>query len=430
MREYVVVLLTAGVVTFLATPVVRVAAIRMRMMAAVRDRDVHVIPTPRGGGVAMYLGVAAAVLVATRLPALQRTFDDSQTVGVLVAGGVICLLGVLDDRFSLDALTKLTGQIAAAGVMVLGGVQLLYLFLPVADIGTLILGPSVGVPATILLTVLTVNALNFIDGLDGLAAGVSAIAALAFFAYSYHLGLVGYDDVASAPALITAVLAGACLGFLPHNFSPARIFMGDSGSMLVGLMLSAAAVSATGQADPQTFDSAASLLPLALPLLVPIAVLFIPVADLVLAVVRRTRRGRSPFAPDKMHLHHRLLSIGHSHRRAVLIMYFWAALLSFGAVALSITGGTVEVLVVVGALLVVGVVVVLSPRARRAAIAARQAEVAAQRQRSRSAHPTRRVARTVATRGAVSPGGAPAVPKPLSSSAPPATTGPPAGVRR
>jgi UDP-GlcNAc:undecaprenyl-phosphate GlcNAc-1-phosphate transferase len=226
--------------------------------------------------------------------------------------------------------------------------------------------------------------------------------------------LVGYDDVASAPALITAVLAGACLGFLPHNFSPARIFMGDSGSMLVGLMLSAAAVSATGQADPQTFDSAASLLPLALPLLVPVAVLFIPFADLVMAVVRRTRRGQSPFSPDKMHLHHRLLSIGHSHRRAVLIMYFWAALLSFGAVALSITGGTAEVLVVIGSLLAVGVVVVLSPRARRAAIAARQAELAAMKERSRSAHPTRRAAPS------------------SSSSAPPAAvvSSTPAGVRR
>src|SRR3954471_16937816 len=393
MREYAVVLLTAGLVTYLTTPVVRMVAVRLRMMAAPRERDVHVIPTPRGGGVAMYLGVAAAILVATRLPALHRTFDDSQVYAVLVAGGLICLLGVLDDRFGLDALTKLTGQIAAAGVMVLLGVQLAFLFVPIADIGTLSLGSDVGVPATILLTVFTVNALNFIDGLDGLAAGVSAIAALAFFAYSYHLGLVGYDDVASAPALITAVLAGACLGFLPHNFSPARIFMGDSGSMLVGLMLSAAAVSATGQADAQTFPSAASLLPLTLPLAVPIAVLFIPFMDLVMAVVRRSLRGQSPFAPDKMHLHHRLLSLGHSHRRAVLIMYFWAALLSFGAVALSITGGTVEVLVVVGTPLIVGVVVVLSPRARRAAIAARQAELAAQKERSRADHPASRAVR-------------------------------------
>jgi UDP-GlcNAc:undecaprenyl-phosphate GlcNAc-1-phosphate transferase len=317
---------------------------------------------------------------------------------------------VLDDKWGLDALTKLTGQIAAAGVMVLLGVQLAYIFLPVADIGTISLGPDVGVPLTILLTVLAVNALNFIDGLDGLAAGVSAIAALAFFAYSYHLGLDGYVDVASAPALITAVLAGGCLGFLPHNFSPARIFMGDSGSMLVGLMLSAAVVSATGGVDAQTFGSAASLLPLTLPLLVPIAVLFIPFTDLVLAVFRRTLRGQSPFSPDKMHLHHRLLSIGHSHRRAVLVMYFWAALLSFGAVGLSITGGRAELLVVIAVLLVVGVVVVLSPRARRAAREARAAELEAQRRRSRADHPTARAARSGGVEPAPPPAGASRVP--------------------
>src|SRR3954452_5928103 len=422
MREYAVVLLTAGLVTFLATPVVRMVAVRWRMMAAPRERDVHVIPTPRGGGVAMYLGVAAAILVATQLPALRRTFDDSETMAVLIAGGLICALGVIDDRWGLDALTKLAGQIAAASVMVLLGVQFSFVFLPVADIGTLTLGPDIGVPLTILVTLLTINALNFIDGLDGLAAGVSAIAALAFFAYSYNVGLQGYNDVMTAPALITAVLAGACLGFLPHNFSPARIFMGDSGSMMVGLMLSAAAVPATGRVDPQSFDSAASLLPLPLPLLVPVAVLFIPFVDLVMAVVRRTRRGQSPFSPDKMHLHHRLLSIGHSHRRAVLIMYFWAALLSFGAVALSITGGTVELLVIIAALLVVGVVVVLSPRARRAAIAARQADLAALKERSRAAHPANRALREE-----------PATPLPTAGAAPvtgPVPSGRPAGVPR
>src|SRR4051812_43824261 len=201
MREYAVVLLAAALVTFLATPVVRVAAVRFRVMAAVRDRDVHVIPTPRGGGVAMYLGVAAGVLVASQLPSLQRSFEvNTQTVGVLVAGGLICLLGVLDDRFGLDALTKLTGQIPAAGVMVLFGVQLSFLFLPFADIGTLSLGPDVGVPATVLLTVLTVNALNFIDGLDGLAAGVSPIAGGPFFASSYHPGLGGSAHLAPPPA--------------------------------------------------------------------------------------------------------------------------------------------------------------------------------------------------------------------------------------
>jgi UDP-GlcNAc:undecaprenyl-phosphate GlcNAc-1-phosphate transferase len=191
--------------------------------------------------------------------------------------------------------------------------------------------------------------------------------------------------------------------------------------MLVGLMLSAAAVSATGQTDSQTLGSAANLLPLSLPLLVPVAVLFIPFIDLLMAVVRRTRRGRSPFSPDKMHLHHRLLSIGHSHRRAVLIMYFWAALLSFGAVALSITGGTVEVLVVIGALLIVGVVVVLSPRARQAAIGARQAELAALKERSRAAHPASRTL----SGGSPAPTGS----TPVAGGPVPSAPGRPAGVR-
>ena len=226
------------------------------------------------------------------MPALRAAFDTLETIAVLVAGGMICLLGVLDDRWGLDALTKLAGQVAAAGVMVLLGVQLAFLYLPIADIGTLSLGRRRRRAADHPAHLLMINAINFIDGLDGLAAGVSAIAALAFFAYTYHLGLDGYDDVAIAPALITAVLAGACLGFLPHNFCPARIFMGDSGSMLIGLMLSAAPRSrATGRPTPQTFDSAANPLPLNLPFLVPLAVLSIPFVDLVMAVVRRTGAG-------------------------------------------------------------------------------------------------------------------------------------------
>jgi UDP-GlcNAc:undecaprenyl-phosphate GlcNAc-1-phosphate transferase len=206
--------------------------------------------------------------------------------------------------------------------------------------------------------------------------------------------------------------------------------MGDSGSMLVGLMLSAAAVSATGRVDAQTFDSAASLLPLALPLLVPVAVLSIPFTDLLLAVVRRTRRGQSPFSPDKMHLHHRLLAIGHSHRRAVLTMYFWAALLSFGAVALSITGGEAELLVAIGVLLAVGVVVVLSPHTRRAAREARAAEIAARRRRSRAAHPTARAHRS-GTRPAVTaaPPGTPVPPASPAGPSTPSTAGAARGLR-
>ncbi|MBA2416395.1 MAG: undecaprenyl/decaprenyl-phosphate alpha-N-acetylglucosaminyl 1-phosphate transferase [Geodermatophilaceae bacterium] len=377
MREFAVVLLVAAIVTYLLTPLLRAVATRVQAMAQPRDRDVHAIPTPRLGGLAMYGGILAAVFVATVLPALQRTFVYSEDIlGVLLAGGGICILGAIDDRFNLDALTKLTGQIAAAGIMALFGVQITFFYLPFGDVGTVLLGSAIAVPLTILLTVLTINAMNFIDGLDGLLAGVAGIAALAFFAYSYNLSRTGLADIASAPTLIAAVLAGSCLGFLPHNFQPARIFMGDSGSMLIGLMLAAAALSATGKADVQTFDTATSVLPLTLPLLLPLAVLAFPLVDLVLAVLRRTRAGRSPFAADKLHLHHRLLEIGHSHRRAVLILYLWTAVLAFGAVALSIFGVSAEVLWALGALLAVSVLVSTIPqlRPRRVADVPRRGE--------------------------------------------------------
>ncbi len=364
MREYALVCCIAAAVTFLLTPVVRVLARRWGAVARPRDRDVHAIPTPRLGGVAIYGGMAVALLVAHLMPTLHRTYRGSETSAVLAAGGIICLLGVLDDRWELDSLTKLAGQVFAAGVMVLLGVQLLTLYVPFGGVGTLSFGRNDSVGLTVVLCLLTINAINFIDGLDGLAAGVSAISALAFFAYSYHLARQGYGDVAFAPTLLSAVLAGACLGFLPHNFTPARVFMGDSGSMLIGLTLAAAATTASTGADPQSFGSAVTTIPLYLPLLLPLSVLAVPLVDLVLAVLRRVKAGRSPFAPDKMHLHHRLLEIGHSHRRAVLLIYFWSALIAFGGVAMSIVDGPLTVLSVVGALAAVALVLSSVPRLR------------------------------------------------------------------
>ena len=366
MREYALVCCIAAAVTFLLTPVVRVAARRWGAVARPRDRDVHAIPTPRWGGVAMFGGMAVALMVAQLMPTLRRAYDTgSETTAVLIAGAIICGLGILDDRWELDSLTKLAGQVFAAGVMVLLGVQLLTLYVPFGGVGTLSFGRNDSVGLTVVLCLLTINAINFIDGLDGLAAGVSAISALAFFAYSYHLSVEGYGDVAFAPSLLTAVLAGSCLGFLPHNFSPARIFMGDSGSMLIGLTLAAAAITASTGADTQTFSgSAADALPMYLPFLLPLVVLAVPLVDLVLAVVRRVKAGRSPFSPDKLHLHHRLLEIGHSHRRAVLLIYFWSALLAFGGVAMSIVGDPLRVLSVVAALAAVAIVLSSVPRLR------------------------------------------------------------------
>ena len=363
MRAYLLCIVVAAVTTWLLTPYVRRLALRIGAVAAVRDRDVHTLPTPRLGGVAMWAGMLVAALVASHLPSLGEVFrQSSEPEATLVGATLIAALGAIDDRFELDALTKLAGQIAVAGVMVLLGVQLSDLTTPSGHL--YVLGPDLSVPLTVLLVVLLVNAVNFIDGLDGLAAGVVAIAAAATFTYSYHLESSLGEGIGAAPAaLVAALLIGACVGFLPHNFSPARLFMGDSGSMPLGLVLASAMTSVTGQFDYaglSKFDR----VPLLVPLLVPLAVLAVPFVDLLLAVARRTRSRRSPFSPDKLHLHHRLMEMGHGPRRAVLLMYAWAALLGFGAVLLSFSGH--GVLMVGGLVLALVLIVAVSalPRLR------------------------------------------------------------------
>ncbi len=342
LREYLLVGLTTAVLTFLLTGMVRLLAIYTGAVATPRERDVHRAPIPRLGGMAMYGGILGGVLLSHQLPVLRRSFEFSgDVVGVLVAGGLIMLIGALDDRFELDSLTKFAGQVTAAGVLVLYDVQWFIFWVPwngsAGRVGSvLVLGQDQAVFVTVALAVVLVNAMNFVDGLDGLAAGIGLIAAVAIGAFTLQLLYRSGGSVSLyPPTLIAALVAGACLGFLPHNFQPARIFMGDSGAMLIGLMLAAASTSASGKIDPNNYG-ATDVLALLSPLLVVAAVLFVPLLDLLLAVVRRTRAGRSPFAADKLHLHHRLLEIGHSHRRAVLLIYLWAALLAFGAVALTL----------------------------------------------------------------------------------------------
>jgi UDP-GlcNAc:undecaprenyl-phosphate GlcNAc-1-phosphate transferase len=366
--EYLLVAAVAAAGCFLTTPIARAVAVAWGAVARPRDRDVHAVATPRMGGVALFVGLGLALFVARQLPTLHDAFTTNgpEMPWIVFAGALICLVGVLDDKYELDSLTKLAGQVLATGIMVtLGGVQLALVYVPWGDNGTVVLGQDLSVPLTILFTVLTINAVNFIDGLDGLAAGVIAIGALAFFLFSYHLGQGSYLQIAAAPTLLSAVLAGTCVGFLPHNFFPARIFMGDSGSMLVGLMLSAAAVTATSTADPQAFTGAGLFLPIALPLLIPLAVLAVPFIDLLLAVVRRASKGHSPFKPDKRHLHHRLLALGHSHRRAVLLLYFWSVLLAFGAAAFAIFSRAWVLVAMIGAGCGVGVILLVAPRFRR-----------------------------------------------------------------
>jgi UDP-GlcNAc:undecaprenyl-phosphate GlcNAc-1-phosphate transferase len=340
-REYLLTLVVAAAVTYLMTPVARRLALRWGAMTEVRDRDVHAIPTPRLGGVAMLAGLAASLLVALHLPFLGPTLGEhhAHDIRALLSGAVlICLLGVADDKWELDAITKLAGQVLVAGVLVLQGVQMLYL--PVGGIGgasdgspgAFVLGPAEGTVLTVLIVVATINAVNFVDGLDGLAAGIVAIAATSFFAFSYLLAIDQNLDRATTSGIIAASLMGICFGFLPHNFSPARIFMGDSGSMLLGLLLASTTITLTGTVNPNDV-SGANIAPALVPLVLPIAVMVVPFVDMLLAIIRRTRAGRSPFAPDKQHIHHRLLEIGHSHARAVIVMYLWSAVISYAATA-------------------------------------------------------------------------------------------------
>ncbi|MEU8582228.1 MraY family glycosyltransferase [Streptomyces abikoensis] len=369
MREYLLTLCVTAAVTYLLTGPVRKFAIVAGAMPEIRARDVHREPTPRLGGIAMFGGLCAGLLMAAHLSNLKSVFELSNEPRALLSGaGLIWILGVLDDKWGVDALVKLGGQMIAAGVMVLQGLTILWI--PVPGVGSVSLTPMQGTLLTVALVVITINAVNFVDGLDGLASGMVCIAAAAFFMYAYRLWF-GHGLEAAAPAtLFAAVLMGMCLGFLPHNMHPARIFMGDSGSMLIGLVMAAGAISITGQVDPDALklwagsERAAiqAMVPVYIPLLLPLTVIAVPVADLLLAIVRRTWKGQSPFAADRGHLHHRLLELGHSHSRAVLIMYFWSALIAFGTVAYSVNSASVWVLLLIVALSAMGLVLLLMPR--------------------------------------------------------------------
>ena len=365
LRELALVGLTAAVITYLATGFVRVLATKWGAVAYPRERDVHLQPTPRMGGLAMYLGVVAAVLLASQLPALTRGFVYSSGMpAVVVAGGLIMLVGLIDDRWGLDALTKFAGQITAASVLVTMGVAWSVLYIPIGGGGTIVLDQGASILLTLALTVAIVNAMNFVDGLDGLAAGLGLITASAICLFS--VGLLrdhGGDVLFYPPAVISVVLAGACLGFLPHNFHKARIFMGDSGSMLIGLMLAAASTTAAGPIS-QTAYGVRDVFALLSPFLLVVAVMFVPALDMLLAIIRRTRAGLSPFSPDKMHLHHRLLEIGHSHRRVVLLIYLWVGIVALGA-ASTIFFDPRDTAAVMGAAILVAVVVTLIPLLRR-----------------------------------------------------------------
>ena len=326
MRAYLLMIAITAVVTWVATFFVIKITRKYKIYPEIRDRDSHSIPTPRLGGLGMFVGFLVAMGFAGSLGWFKSVFvQGGPILGVLIAASIMAIMGAVDDVYDLDWTLKLAGQFIAASILAWQGVQIVSL--PIAGITIGSFGMSFVV--SVFLTVLIMNAVNFIDGLDGLVAGVVLIGTSTFFIYSYLLAQkTTPSNYFSLASLISAIVIGMCLGFLPHNWRPAKIFMGDSGALLLGLLMTTSALSVTGQLDP-AFIAQSNLMPAFLPMILPLAILVLPLLDFTLAVLRRLRAGKSPFAADRQHLHHRLQDFGHGHLGSVIVFYIWTALISF-----------------------------------------------------------------------------------------------------
>jgi UDP-GlcNAc:undecaprenyl-phosphate/decaprenyl-phosphate GlcNAc-1-phosphate transferase len=366
--------LAGAVVSFLMSIVMWRVGVKYKLYPEIRARDVHTRPTPRLGGVAMYTGLLAALLIASQIPRFRLVFFDGnerQIIAILIAATLIVVMGVLDDFFDLDWTTKLIGQVIAAGLLAwLGGLQIDNL--PIG--GVTIPSTWSSLALTLIVVVVVMNMINFIDGLDGLVAGIAIIANGAFFLYSYMaLQASGSSSYFSLGTLLSATMCGVCLGFLPLNWHPARLFMGDAGSLLVGLMFAVASISVSGNMDPEMFAKAAGgysrqqYAPAFTLLLLPIAIMIVPVLDFGLAVVRRIAAGKSPFSADRKHLHHRLLDMGHSRLHATLIFYAWTAVISVGSLLFFVADQAIAWSFIGGGLLICAIATLapLSHRKRR-----------------------------------------------------------------
>ncbi|CAN5367297.1 MraY family glycosyltransferase [soil metagenome] len=367
MRFYLLIGAISAIVTFGLAILVYKLSTKYRLYPSIRERDVHTRPTPRLGGVAMFLGIVIAIAIASQVSWFGLVFaSPGPILAVLGAALIVVLIGVADDIWDLDWFTKLAGQIIAALLLAWQGVQIVSL-----PIGGRTIGSSgMSLLITVLAVVLVMNAINFIDGLDGLVAGVAIIANSVFFFYSYMLTkLTSPTDYFNLASLITAVLIGACVGFLPLNWHPAKLFMGDAGSMLVGLLMATSAIAVTGQIDPTPLGRS-QLLPAFIPILLPFAILILPLLDFSLAVIRRLRAGKSPFSADRKHLHHRLLDMGHSKFHAVLIFYAWTAVASIGCLLFFVLSPYWLAFIFLGAGMILCTVLTLAPVTRRKALEA------------------------------------------------------------
>jgi UDP-GlcNAc:undecaprenyl-phosphate GlcNAc-1-phosphate transferase len=330
MRDYLLIGAVAAVVTFAVTPVVQFVASRYRprgWMVEPNARSVHTSPIPQVGGVAMLCGVVAAMAVGWSMGTFDVVFDDnSEPVGILLAALVVFAVGYLDDVRDLAPPAKVTGIVVAAMVLVWSGATMFYFRVPFYDV-ILLSGDWTPLVTVLWLLGLT-QAINLIDGLDGLAAGIVAIAAAAFFVYAFRLNELGLLPDRNLGPFVAIIAVGVCVGFLPHNFNPARIFMGDSGAFLLGMLMAVSTSLVGGRADPNTQDFVGQTFFFLAPLAIPLLILGVPIVDTVFAIIRRASQRQALDVADKGHLHHRLMNLGHGHRRSVLILWAWTALLS------------------------------------------------------------------------------------------------------
>ncbi len=298
-------LVLAMVVVFALTPVAMRLAWRIGVVDVPGGRRIHERPIPLLGGVAIFLGILVAVL-----PNLDV---DRRYTSILLGAGAICLLGVIDDRFGIPPLPKLIGQIVCAAIPVATGMTIDSITIPLIEPSTVAFG-ALAYPLTIIFIVAVANVVNLADGMDGLAAGVCAISALTFAVLALSLGRI-------SAGVLAAAIAGACLGFLPWNFNPAKIFMGDSGALVLGFLL--ACVSIQG-----VMKTAA-----ALALVFPLMVLMVPILDTSFVILKRLKSGQPIASADRNHFHHRLLRVGYTQRQAAVLLYLWSLVLAAFALA-------------------------------------------------------------------------------------------------
>jgi UDP-GlcNAc:undecaprenyl-phosphate GlcNAc-1-phosphate transferase len=323
-RPYLVVMAVAVAATAVAVPPLRALSRRTGALAQPGDRTVHATPTPILGGGALFFGLLVALAVAWRMDEFAAVFDSPGNVlGVIAAAFVIWLTGLIDDLRDVSAPAKMAGMVLSGSILTLVGLTIIYFRVPF--LGFTVLPPDMSALITVLWVVGMANAVNLIDGLDGLAAGIVAIGAGSFFLYGWRLLDVGVIDPSNVGPLLAVVTAGICVGFLPFNFNPASIFMGDSGALLLGLLLAASTVAVGGQSDDPFSGQSWFFFA---PLVIPLFILGVPLVDTVFAVIRRARRRTGVATADKEHLHHRLMDIGHGHRRTVVILWAWTAVLS------------------------------------------------------------------------------------------------------